>query len=75
MLRAILKKNLKLWEECLPHIEFAYSRVVHSTTKLCPFEVVYGLKPIAPIDLLPLPPLERVNLDVDKRVEYIKKNS
>jgi hypothetical protein len=24
MLQAILKKNLKLWEECLPHIEFAY---------------------------------------------------
>jgi hypothetical protein len=25
MLRAILKSNLKLWEECLPHIEFAYN--------------------------------------------------
>jgi len=23
MLRAILKKNLKIWEECLPHVEFA----------------------------------------------------
>jgi hypothetical protein len=25
MLRAILKKNIKLWEECLPHVEFAYN--------------------------------------------------
>jgi hypothetical protein len=74
MLRAILKKNLKLWEECLPHIEFAYNRVVYSTTKLCPFEVVYGFKPTMLIDILPLPPPGRVNLDVDKRVEYIKKN-
>ena len=28
--------------ECLPHIEFAYNRSLHSTTKMCPFEIVYG---------------------------------
>ena len=33
MLKAVLKKNLKMWEECLPHVEFAYNRSVHSTTK------------------------------------------
>jgi hypothetical protein len=36
MLRAVLKKNIKLWEECLPHVEFAYNRSMHSTTKMCP---------------------------------------
>jgi hypothetical protein len=40
-----------LWEECLPHIKFAYNRSVHSTTKVSPFEVVYGFNPRAPIDL------------------------
>ncbi|XP_020406471.1 uncharacterized protein, partial [Zea mays] len=55
LLRTMVKKNLKDWEECLPHVEFAYNRTVHSTTNLCPFEIVYGFKPIAPIDLLPLP--------------------
>jgi hypothetical protein len=30
MLRAVLKSNLKLCEECLPHLEFAYNRSVHS---------------------------------------------
>jgi hypothetical protein len=39
MLRVVLKTNLKLWEECLPHIEFAYNRSVHSTTKVSPFQV------------------------------------
>jgi hypothetical protein len=58
MMHAILKSNLKLWEECLPHIEFAYNRSVHSTTKLSPFQVVYGFNPRAFIDLLPLPPSE-----------------
>jgi hypothetical protein len=37
MLWAILKCNLKLWDECLPHIEFAYNRSVHSTKKVSSF--------------------------------------
>ena len=36
MLRAILKQNLKMWEECLPHVEFTYNRAEHSTTKVSP---------------------------------------
>jgi hypothetical protein len=58
MLRAVLKSNLKLWEECLPHIEFAYNRSVHSRTKVSPFQIVYAFNPHAPIDLFPLPPSE-----------------
>src|SRR3954468_17327873 len=71
MLRAVLKKNLKLWEECLPHIEFSYNRSLHSTTKMYPFEIVYGFVPRAPIDLLPLPSSEQHNLDATQRVEMI----
>jgi hypothetical protein len=51
MLWAVLKTNLKLCEECLPQIEFSYNRSVHSTTKVSPFQVVYGFNPRAPIDL------------------------
>nr|KYP37768.1 Transposon Ty3-G Gag-Pol polyprotein [Cajanus cajan] len=42
MLRAVLKRNHKSWDEYLPHIEFAYNRVVHKTTNISPFEAVYG---------------------------------
>jgi transposase InsO family protein len=63
MLRAVLKDNLRLWEECLPHIEFAYNRSIHSTTKLSLFMVIYGFNSRAPIDLLPLPSSEIVNFD------------
>jgi len=73
MLRAMLKKNLKMWEECIPHVEFAYNRAVHSTTNLCPFEIVYGFKPHTSMDLLPLPLQDRVDLDAAKRSELIKK--
>ena len=73
MLRAVLKNNLKMWEECLPHIEFAYNRSLHSTTKMYTFEVVYGFLPRAPIDLLPLPSSEKVNFDAKERAELILK--
>jgi len=55
LLRVILKGNNKSWDEYLPHIEFAYNCVVHCTTTLSPFDVVYGFNPITPLDLLPLP--------------------
>ncbi|KAK1685640.1 hypothetical protein QYE76_046488 [Lolium multiflorum] len=67
------QEELKEWEECLPHVQFAYNRAVHSTTELCPFEVVYGFKPITPLDLLPLPIHERVNMEASKRADFVKK--
>src|SRR4051812_35152174 len=73
LLRSMIKKNLHVWEDCLPHVEFAYNRAVHSTTQFCPFEVVYGFKPLTPLDLLPLPLQERVNMDASKRADYVKK--
>ncbi|XP_062188886.1 uncharacterized protein LOC133892188 [Phragmites australis] len=47
--------------------------MVHSTTNMCPFEVVYGFKPLAPVDLLPLPLQERSNMEASKRASYVKK--
>jgi hypothetical protein len=73
MLWAILKSNLKLWEECLPHIEFAYNKSVHSTMKLSLFQVVYVFNPHAPIDLLSLPPSETTCFDASQQSEFILK--
>ncbi|CAO2147142.1 unnamed protein product [Urochloa humidicola] len=73
MLRAVLKKNIKMWEECLPHIEFAYNRSLHSTTKMCPFQIVYGFLPRAPIDLMPLPSSQKLNFDATTRAELMLK--
>ena len=73
LLRSMIKKNLKEWEDCLPHVKFAYNRAVHSTTEMCPFEVVYGFKPITPLDLLPLPIHERVNMEASKRADFVRK--
>ena len=73
LLRAIIKKNLKTWEDCLPHVEFAYNRAAHFAKKYSPFEIVYGFNPLTPLDLLPLPLSERVNLDGKRKAEFVKK--
>jgi len=49
-----------VWEDLLPHIEFAYNRVVNSTTSHTRFGVVYGFNPIAPLDPLLIPVLDEV---------------
>jgi hypothetical protein len=74
LLRSVLKKNSKLWEECLPHVEFAYNRVVHSTTNHSPFEIVYGFNPLTPLDLLPLPNNSLLkHKDGKSKAEFVKK--
>jgi len=69
----IIQKNLKNWEDCLPFIEFAYNRSVHSTTDFSPFEIVYGFNPLTLLDLLPLPVNEMISLDGQKNAEMVKK--
>jgi hypothetical protein len=72
LLHAIIKKNLKTWEDCLPHAEFAYNRSIHSATKFSPFEIVYGFNPLSPFDLTSLSVSQRVNLDGKKKAEFVK---
>lgn len=59
LLRAVITRNLKRWEDCIPLVEFPYNRTVHSSTGFSPFEVVYGFNPLTPLDLVPLPSLNK----------------
>jgi hypothetical protein len=73
MLWDVLKSNLKLWVECLPHIEFAYNRSMHSTMNVSSFQVVYSFNHHAHIDLLPLLPSETTCFDASQQSEFILK--
>jgi hypothetical protein len=72
MLRAVLDKNLRRWEDCLPHVEFAYNRATHSATKMCPFEVVYGYVPRAPIDLFAIDAEDEPHVDALAHIAHMK---
>jgi len=72
LLRVVLKGNHKSWDEYLPYIEFAYNRVVHSTTKLSLFEVIYGFNPLTPLDLLPLSFFYFVHKEGVSKSQFIK---
>ena len=71
LLRVIIKKNLKTWEDGLPHVEFAYNRNIYSIIKFSPFEV-YGFNPLSPLDLTSFPLSECVNLDGKTKAEFAK---
>ncbi|KAI5681312.1 hypothetical protein M9H77_02539 [Catharanthus roseus] len=71
-LRAILKKNLRQWEECLPHIEFAYNRVANSTTSHSSFQVVYGFNPLTLFDLVHLPVDQALSKVDSKKADFVK---
>ncbi|KAA0032636.1 Transposon Ty3-I Gag-Pol polyprotein [Cucumis melo var. makuwa] len=72
LLRSLISKNLKSWEDTLPFVEFAYNSAIHSTTHCSPFEVVYGFNPLTPLDLSPLPSNMFTSDAASSRVEYIK---
>nr|KYP33859.1 Transposon Ty3-I Gag-Pol polyprotein [Cajanus cajan] len=74
MLRTILKGNKKSWDDYLPHVEFTYNRVVHKTTNMSPFEIVYDFNPLTPLDLLPLPDVASfIHKEGSFRAEFVKK--
>ncbi|KAF7831873.1 Transposon Ty3-G Gag-Pol polyprotein [Senna tora] len=72
LLRAVVGKNLKTWEDCLPFLEFAYNRTIHYSTGFSPFEIVYGFNPLTVLDLISLPLSDIASLDGEKKAETVK---
>ena len=57
----------------LPQIEFAYNRSLRQSIGMSPFEVVYGVNPIGPLDLVPYPTKRQFSRDVNERMKEIKR--
>lgn len=54
LLRCLVGKHLRSWDNVLLIVEFAYNSSVNKTTGMSPFEIVTGYKPRASIDLIPI---------------------
>ena len=68
-----MTKNLNDWDFKLRHAEFAYNRAPSYATKHFLFECVYRVKPLTPIDLLPLPSESRVHHEGKLRATEMKR--
>ncbi|GKU97098.1 hypothetical protein SLEP1_g10278 [Rubroshorea leprosula] len=66
-------KNLRQWDLMLAQAEFAYNNSSNQATRKCPFEVVYGVRPLSPLDLAPLPTSRQFSVDAKQRAKEIKK--
>jgi len=72
LLRVLVKKNIKSWDEMLAHAEFTFNRAPSKATHLSPFQVVYGQNPRSPIDLIPLPTPTKFSWEAEKRAKEIQ---
>jgi len=61
LLRGLVGDQLKSWDKKLGQAEFAHNHAVNRSTKLSPFEIVYGFLPRCPLDLANLPSHTKVN--------------
>ena len=61
LLRCLVGDHQGTWDLILPHAQFAYNNSVNRSTGLNPHKIVYGHKPRAPIDLIPMSPLQRTS--------------
>ena len=73
MLWSYVGKNVKQWDLILPQIEFAYNRSMDRTVGKSPFEVVYGLQLIGPMELAHHATIKQFSGDVEVRAKEIKK--
>ena len=73
LLRSYVGKNVKQWDLILPQIEVSYNRSMHRNVGKSPFEVVYGLQPIGPMELAPHPTIQQFSEDAEVRAKEIKK--
>jgi len=60
---------LKEWD----HAEFAYNRIAVRATCCSPFETLYRINPMTPIDLIPLPTNCKVSFEAEKRAKETKR--
>ena len=53
-------------------VEFAYNRIVHSTTNFSLFVIVYRFNPLTPMNLIPLPIEEKASLDGGNKAKMVR---
>ena len=61
LLRCLIGKHVKSWDQNLHQAKFAHNHVVSRSTRFSPFQVVYSIVPRGPLNLIPLPSRTRAH--------------
>jgi len=69
----MVSKSLIDWDVKFAHAQFAHNRTPSYATSHSPFKVSYGLNPLIPIDLIPIPQQSRVSFEAEARDKEMKK--
>jgi len=72
LLRVLVKRNIKGWDELLCHAKFAFNRTPSKATGLSLFQVVYGNNPRTPLDLVPISSPTKFSWEAEKRAREIQ---
>ena len=69
MVRSMINESQDNWDEVIPKVCFAYRTAVHATTKMTPFEMLYGRQPKFPGDLVYPPEIPIIELPPESYAE------
>ena len=72
LFKVLVKKNVKAWDELLPHTKFAFNRALSKAMHLSPFHVVHGYNPKTPFDLTAICTPTKFSWLGEKRAKEIK---
>jgi len=73
LLRSSVSTSIKEWDLKLSHAEFAYNHTPSFATAYSSFEPYYRIKPLTPLELIPLPVEFRVSYEAEEKVKEMKK--
>ena len=63
MLRSMIGENPKQWDKVLSQAEFAYNDSPNRSTRMSPFQILYGMHPREVCEICELGQLEKRRVD------------
>nr|GEX25864.1 RNA-directed DNA polymerase [Tanacetum cinerariifolium] len=72
LIRSLIGEHPKKWDLTFSQVEFAYNRLPNRTISKTLFGIVYGRNPITPLDLVPVPLKEPLNVDADEQSKRLR---
>lgn len=71
LLRSLVGKNTKSWDQKLCQEEFAFNHSINRSTGFSPFYITYGYNPRTPLDLAMVPDLKKIHANTEDFISHL----